>query len=245
MRNKRSSKAVSEKKSKPLKAVKENSNNRFSEIYRKNIKPKTEGQQRFLDTVRNNWLTIGLGPAGTGKTLLAVSYAIERLLTGQCEKIILSRPIVPGGNEQLGALPGSVFEKVEPYALSMLSQISQIISQSDLTSFLNSKFIEVIPLAHIRGLNFIDSVVICDEMQNANFEQIKMLLTRLGNNCKMILTGDCDQSDLQKRFRGALSAVYDNLNDEKDIGLITMSESDIVRHELVGRILKRLKNIEL
>lgn len=202
---------------------------------------KTDGQKQLIQTLASNQMTICVGPAGSGKTAVSIGYAVQYLMANQCEKIILCRPIIPGGGEDMGALPGTAEEKIHPYLIPMLEELKKFASYSEITTLRNSKAIEIVPLSHMRGRNFHNSVVIVDEAQNATMDQLKMVLTRHGENTKTILIGDVEQSDLRNRFQGGLMTCYNKLTGEPDIGTVQLTEKDIVRNELVGRILRRLR----
>lgn len=230
--------------SKKLKKIKELVLPKQETFKRKTLQPKTNGQKNLIDTICSNQITICLGPAGTGKGHISVGYAVNRLITQQCKKIILSRPIIPGGGESIGHLPGDSDSKILPYLQPLLDEFRKFASAVEIAEWKNHKIIEFVPLAHCRGRTFDDCVVIIDELQNANYEQMKMVLTRLGQNCKLILIGDTEQSDLYKQYQGALLECYKSLIDIPEIGLIRLNDSDIVRNALIGTILNRLKQSE-
>lgn len=211
------------------------------ETFNKRLYPKTKGQEFLLETLCGNQITICIGPAGSGKTCMAVGYAIQHLMANQCEKIILCRPIIAGGGEDMGHLPGTAEEKIHPYLIPLLEELKKFASHSEITTLRNSKQIEIVPMSHMRGRNFHNAVVIIDESQNATLDQLKMVLTRHGQNSKTILIGDIEQSDLKNWQKGGLYLCYNKLKDEPDIGTVELTEADIVRNELVGRILRRLK----
>lgn len=225
------------------KVIKELENPSKSEVFkRKELRPKTAGQQEFLDAICENQITICLGPAGTGKGHVSIGYAVQHLISKQCKKIILSRPIIPGGGEDMGHLPGTADDKISPYLQPLLDELRKFASAPEIQAWKNDKIIEFIPLAHTRGRTFDDAVIIYDELQNANKQQIKMVLTRLGQNSKMLLLGDIEQSDLHTRLQGALQDCFDKLNGEPGIGTVQLTEKDVVRNELIVRILRRLKD---
>jgi len=203
--------------------------------------PGTEGQKQYLRTICENQITICIGPAGTGKGFIAMHYAIQHLLGGQCNKIILTRPVVSGGMEELGALPGDTDSKLSPYIQSLLDSLKKFISYTQISEIRNSKALEFIALSHTRGRTYDNCVVIFDEMQNANIEQLKMALTRIGKNCKLIILGDIKQSDLKQKERGALDLVIGKLDGVEGIGIVKLTNKDIMRNEIIGRILDRLE----
>ncbi len=179
-----------------------------------------------------------LGPAGTGKTHLAVAFALQELFEKSKSKIVLTRPIVEAG-ENLGYLPGTLNEKVDPYMMPLYDCINKI-TKGGQRDYVMSK-IEIAPLAYMRGRTFSDSVCILDEAQNCTHEQLKLFLTRLGNGSKMVVTGDPEQSDLYSKTKTPLAMLVDLIQNLKGIGLVDFPEKYIVRHPLVGAILKRLK----
>jgi phosphate starvation-inducible PhoH-like protein len=211
------------------------------ETFDRRLYPKSPGQIELLKELCHNQITICIGPAGTGKTCMAVGYAVQHLMARQCDKIILCRPIIPGGGEDMGALPGTAEEKIHPYLIPLLEELKKFASYTEIAELRNGKFIEIVPMSHMRGRNFHSAVVIVDEAQNASMDQLKMVLTRHGQNSKTILIGDVEQSDLVKRIQGGLEQCYNKLKGEPDIGTVALTEADIQRNELIGRVLRRLK----
>jgi len=199
----------------------------------------TQAQCIMLDSKEHMYITDNF--VQTHNTCMAVGYAIQHLMANQCEKIILCRPIIAGGGEDMGHLPGTAEEKIHPYLIPLLEELKKFASHSEITTLRNSKQIEIVPMSHMRGRNFHNAVVIIDESQNATLDQLKMVLTRHGQNSKTILIGDIEQSDLKNWQKGGLYLCYNKLKDEPDIGTVELTEADIVRNELVGRILRRLK----
>jgi phosphate starvation-inducible PhoH-like protein len=199
------------------------------------IKPKTEGQRRYLDAVMKNDLTFCIGPAGTGKTYLAVAAAVSLLKHGQAKRIVLARPAVEAG-ERLGFLPGDLQAKVNPYLRPLFDALNDMMDFEQVKRFMVNEVIEVIPLAFMRGRTLNDSVVILDEAQNTTPSQMLMFLTRLGNDSKMIVTGDTTQVDLPEGQVSGLDDAVDKLRGIKGIGLIELERGDIVRHRLVQNI---------
>ncbi len=207
------------------------------EVYAKGhaIKPKTEGQRRYMEAVFQNDLTFCLGPAGTGKTYLAVAAAASLLKRGQSKRIVLARPAVEAG-ERLGFLPGDLQAKVNPYLRPLFDALHDMMDFEQVKRFMVNDVIEVIPLAFMRGRTLNDSVIILDEAQNTTAAQMLMFLTRLGHDSKMIVTGDATQVDLPDGTRSGLVDAVDKLRGIKGIGLVELEKTDIVRHRLVQSI---------
>jgi len=199
------------------------------------IRPKTAGQQRYIEAIRNNDIVFSIGPAGTGKTYLAVASAIDYLKTGRVKRIILTRPAVEAG-EELGFLPGDIQAKVSPYLRPLYDAIFDMIPAGEFERLLGQGRIEVAPLAFMRGRTLNSSFVILDEAQNTTSIQMKMFLTRLGFHSKAIITGDVTQVDLQVGRSGLIS-VRDVLVDIEGITFASLTKSDVVRHPLVARII--------
>lgn len=203
----------------------------------KPIRPKTLGQKFFIDDMLNHDLTFAIGPAGTGKTFLAICVAVELLKKGDIKKIILTRPAVEAG-ENLGFLPGDLKEKVDPYLRPLYDALDEMLSSERTERFIEKGVIEIAPLAYMRGRTLDDAVVILDEAQNATTSQMLMFLTRLGRNSKMIVTGDLTQTDLLKKQESGLKVSIDRLSLIKGISFVQLNNSDVVRHPLVIQILK-------
>ena len=203
----------------------------------KDIRPKTEGQRRFAEAIERNTLSFGIGPAGTGKTFLAMVMAVRALRAREIAKIVLTRPAVEAG-EKLGFLPGDLKEKVDPYLRPLYDALAELLDDGVTARFIDRGTIEVAPLAYMRGRTLSDAFVILDEAQNATREQLKMFLTRLGANSKMIVNGDVTQIDLPRGVRSGLHDVPRLFADVDDIGIVELSDEDVVRHPLVGRIIK-------
>jgi phosphate starvation-inducible PhoH-like protein len=199
------------------------------------IKPKTEGQQRYIETMFANDLTFCFGPAGTGKTYLAVAVAASLLKRGQARRIVLARPAVEAG-ERLGFLPGDLQAKVNPYLRPLFDALHDMMDFEQVKRFMVNDVIEVIPLAFMRGRTLNDSIIILDEAQNTTPSQMLMFLTRLGHDSKMIVTGDASQVDLPDGTRSGLVDAVEKLRGIKGIGLVELEKSDIVRHRLVQNI---------
>jgi len=201
----------------------------------KEIRPKTAGQRRFVEAIEANTLTFGIGPAGTGKTFLAMVMAVRALRAREVAKIILSRPAVEAG-EKLGFLPGDLKEKVDPYLRPLYDALAELLDDTVSAKFVERGTIEVAPLAYMRGRTLADAYVILDEAQNATREQLKMFLTRLGGNSKMVVNGDVTQIDLPRGVRSGLLDAPRLFADIADIGIVEFDEGDVVRHPLVAKI---------
>ena len=203
----------------------------------KPVKPKTLGQKNYCSAIHNNTITIGVGPAGTGKTYLAVAMAVTAFRAQQVNRIILTRPAVEAG-EHLGFLPGDLQQKVDPYLRPLYDALFDMLGAESFQRHLERGNIEVAPLAYMRGRTLDDSFIILDEAQNTTPEQMKMFLTRLGFGSKMVITGDITQIDLPDGRRSGLKDVMTILRDIDDIAQIRFSEKDVVRHRLVQNIIK-------
>ena len=201
----------------------------------KPIKPKTVGQRTYCDNIKDNTITIGVGPAGTGKTYLAVAMAAFR--AGQINRIILTRPAVEAG-ERLGFLPGDLQQKVDPYLRPLYDALFDMLGAETYQRFVERGNIEVAPLAYMRGRTLDDSFIILDEAQNTTGEQMKMFLTRLGFNSKMVITGDVTQIDLPDGKRSGLKEAVRILKGVDDIAIFRFTEKDVVRHKLVQDIIR-------
>lgn len=203
----------------------------------KPIKPKTIGQKRYCNSINKNTITIGVGPAGTGKTYLAVAMAVTAFRAKQVNRIILTRPAVEAG-ERLGFLPGDLQSKVDPYLRPLYDALFDMLGAESYQKYFERGNIEVAPLAYMRGRTLDDSFIILDEAQNTTNEQMKMFLTRLGNNSKMVINGDITQIDLPGGVRSGLKEAVKILKNIRGIENITFSEKDVVRHKLVQDIIR-------
>lgn len=201
------------------------------------ISPRTPGQSQYIELMRNNDLVFGIGPAGTGKTYLAVARAVASLLSGQVNRIILSRPAVEAG-ERLGFLPGDLREKVDPYLRPLFDALYDMLPSEQVSKRISSGEIEIAPLAFMRGRTLTRAFVILDEAQNSTMAQMKMFLTRLGDGSKMVVTGDLTQIDLPSGVPSGLRHALDILELVPGIGFACFNDQDIVRHSLVTRIVK-------
>ena len=202
----------------------------------KAIRPKTPGQKRYIDAIRANTVTFCLGPAGTGKTYLAMAMAVAALKRREVGRIVLTRPVVEAG-ENLGFLPGTLEEKIDPYVRPLYDALFDMTDMERANEMIDQGMIEIAPLAYMRGRTINDAFVILDEAQNTTPEQMKMFLTRLGFNSKFIITGDASQRDLPGR-RGGLSDAQEVLAGVDDIAFIRLGRTDVVRHRLVGKIVE-------
>ena len=204
---------------------------------KRSVTPRTSGQIAYIKALRSHALTFGIGPAGTGKTYLAVAVAVEMLLAGKVDRIVLSRPAVEAG-ERLGFLPGDMREKVDPYLRPLYDALHDLIPGDQVANRLQNGEIEIAPLAFMRGRTLANSFVILDEAQNTTPVQMKMFLTRFGENSRMVVTGDLSQVDLPRGERSGLRDASDLLAGLEDIAFVQFAESDIVRHALVSRIVR-------
>ena len=202
----------------------------------KPIKAKTVGQKQYVDAISKNTIILGVGPAGTGKTFLAVAMAVKALRAKQVSRIILTRPAIEAG-EKLGFLPGDLQSKIDPYLRPLYDALYEMIGTEAYARYVEKGTIEIAPLAYMRGRTLDDSFIILDEAQNATPEQMKMFLTRLGFNSKMVVTGDLTQTDLPYGQKSGLASVVKILENIDDIAIHHFSERDVVRHKLVQKII--------
>ncbi|HFJ9378389.1 TPA: PhoH family protein [Bacillus paranthracis] len=209
----------------------------------KSIRVKTMGQRRYIHAMKKNDIVFGIGPAGTGKTYLAVVMAVRALKQGYVKKIILTRPAVEAG-ESLGFLPGDLKEKVDPYLRPLYDALHDILGQEYTQRMMERGVIEIAPLAYMRGRTLDDSFVILDEAQNTTGAQIKMFLTRLGFSSKMVITGDPSQVDLPKGVKSGLTLAANILSGVSGLSFITLEQTDVVRHPLVQRIIEAYDKME-
>ncbi|MCK6456479.1 MAG: PhoH family protein [Phycisphaerae bacterium] len=215
------------------------------EVFRRDqrIGPRTDGQQTYVDSVLKNDLTICMGPAGTGKTYLAVATALTLLKRGQLKRLILARPAVEAG-EKLGYLPGDLQAKVNPYLRPLFDAMNDMMEFDQIRRMIANDVIEVIPLAFMRGRTLNNSAVILDEAQNTTVRQMLMFLTRLGHHSKMIVTGDDSQIDLDRREKSGLIDVAERLRNVAGVAIVRLDQSDIVRHPLVSQIVEAYKGLD-
>lgn len=201
------------------------------------VRPRTVGQKRYLDEIKNNTIVLGIGPAGTGKTYLAVAMAVKAFREHKIKKIILTRPAVEAG-EKLGFLPGDMQDKVDPYLRPLYDALFDMFGADSFGRYMEKGIIEVAPLAYMRGRTLDEAFIVLDEAQNTTSEQIKMFLTRLGNESRMVITGDITQIDLPDARKSGLVEAIKILKGIDDIGIHRFSEKDVVRHRLVQDIIK-------
>jgi phosphate starvation-inducible protein PhoH and related proteins len=201
------------------------------------IRPKTLGQKRYLDSIRANTVTFGIGPAGTGKTYLAMGAAVQALRGKQVNRLILTRPAVEAG-ERLGFLPGTLHEKIDPYLKPLWDALHDMMDAEELLAHVDRGTIEVAPLAYMRGRTLNDAFIVLDEAQNTTAEQMKMFLTRIGFNSKAVVTGDVSQVDLPSGRRSGLKVVREILEGIEGVGFSVLGSADVVRHHIVQRIVE-------
>jgi phosphate starvation-inducible PhoH-like protein len=203
----------------------------------KAIRAKTFNQKKYVDAIDKHTIVFGIGPAGSGKTYLAVAKALQALQEKQVNRIILTRPAVEAG-EKLGFLPGTLSEKIDPYLRPLYDALQDMIEPEKIPKLMTNGTIEVAPLAYMRGRTLNDSFIILDEAQNTSAEQMKMFLTRLGFGSKIVVTGDITQVDLPSGTRSGLKIVREVLSDVEDLAFVTLTSQDVVRHKLVGKIVE-------
>lgn len=209
----------------------------------KTIRPKTLNQKRYVDAIDTHTVVFGIGPAGTGKTYLAMAKAVQALQKKEVNRIILTRPAIEAG-EHLGFLPGTLSDKIDPYLRPLYDALHDMIDAESIPRLLTSGVIEVAPLAYMRGRTLNDAFIVLDEGQNTSSEQMKMFLTRLGFNSKMVITGDITQIDLQRGVQSGLRQVIGILDGVPDIAFCQLTNRDVVRHKLVGRIVAAYDHFE-
>ena len=207
------------------------------------VKPKTLGQKQYVEAIRQNTVTLGVGPAGTGKTYLAVAMAVNAFRAKEVNRIILTRPAVEAG-ERLGFLPGDLQSKVDPYLRPLYDALFEMLGPESYAKYVERGNIEVAPLAYMRGRTLDDSFIILDEAQNTSREQMKMFLTRLGFGSKIVITGDVTQIDLPGEKVSGLKEAMRILRDVEDIAICRLTGSDVVRHVIVQRIIKAYEDDE-
>jgi phosphate starvation-inducible PhoH-like protein len=208
--------------------------------FQKRIKPKTPRQAKLMQAIDDSLITFGIGPAGTGKTFIAVRKALEMLATNSVSKIVLSRPAMEAEGERIGFLPGSMEEKLHPYMLPIYDILKEALGQQALATMMENGTIELCPLGFMRGRTFTDAVIILDEMQNATRGQMKMALTRMGEGTRAIVTGDPDQSDLEKSLSGLLPCAA-SLSPAPGVSVVRFENEDVVRSKVVATVLEFLE----
>jgi phosphate starvation-inducible PhoH-like protein len=206
---------------------------------RKALKPKTKNQEGYIKTISENDVTFCTGPAGTGKTAVAVGLACDYLLDKRVEKIIVTRPVIESGRG-LGFLPGTFEEKIHPYLVPVLEEMQYRLNTNRVQAYREEGKIEVVPLEYMRGRNFHNCFMILDEAQNATFEQLKMFITRIGWDSKAVINGDVEQTDLLKKDQGGLEEFLERLDGIDGVGISELTEEDIVRNSIISRILNAL-----
>jgi phosphate starvation-inducible PhoH-like protein len=208
------------------------------------VKPRTSGQDRYVQAIRNHALTFSVGPAGTGKTYLAVALAVEALKTQQVRKIVLVRPAVEAG-ESLGYLPGDLQAKINPYLRPLLDALREMMDHDQIKRHMEEDVVEVVPLAYMRGRTLNDAFIILDEAQNTTVSQMKMFLTRMGENSKIVVAGDTTQIDLPQNTRSGFPDAIHRLRNIKGCAQVKLEKSDIVRHRLVQDIVLAYEDTDL
>ena len=207
------------------------------------IKPRTPGQAKYVEAIRGHDQTLATGPAGCGKTYLAVATAVEALKAGQIRKIVLVRPAVEAG-ESLGFLPGDLRAKLNPYLRPLMDALGEMVDYNQARNLMEQDLIEVIPLAYMRGRTLNDAFIILDEAQNTTVAQMKMFLTRMGEGSKMVVSGDATQQDLPRGVTSGLNDGLRRLGNMKEIGVVRLQATDIVRHRLVQRIVEAYESTD-
>jgi phosphate starvation-inducible PhoH-like protein len=203
----------------------------------RSVRPRTDGQARYVHAMRDNDVTFAIGPAGTGKSYLAVAQAVTMLRQGVIKKIVLVRPAVEAG-EKLGFLPGDIAQKINPYLRPLLDALNDMMEPEQVKRYMENDIIEIAPLAFMRGRTLNSAVIILDEGQNTTIPQMQMFLTRMGHGSKIVVTGDITQIDLPKQTRSGLVDAVQRLKNLDRIGIVHLGEQDIVRHPLVQAIVK-------
>lgn len=231
------------KKKKSIDLTNNIENAQTGHAFRNRLKPRSENQKDYIRTIAENTITFCQGLAGSGKTHIAIGMALEYLLDDKVSRIIITRPVLEAG-EKIGYLPGTAEEKLHPYLLPIIDEIHHFIPIAHYASLKLNNKIEVVPLGLMRGRNFHNCFIVADECQNASYEQLKMLLTRVGTESKLVLTGDIGQSDLNRHLQGGFINMINILDGIDGIGNCKLESSDIVRNPIIAKILARLDNIE-
>ncbi len=209
-------------------------------IIKNAFEAKTSGQREYVRSISENKITICCGPAGSGKTFIAASLGIEKVLNGEFKRLIISRPLIDTGFKGLGFLPGDIENKIHPYMVPVLEELKQYIGYGEVDSLIREHRIVLVPLEICRGRNFNESFIILDEANNADYSQLKMFLTRFGRKSKMVINGDIKQTDIQGNK--ALDIVAEKLEGTRNINVVRMTRADIVRDEIISDILGRLED---
>lgn len=207
--------------------------------FKNRLKPRSINQKDYIRTVAESTITFCQGVPGSGKTHIAVGMALEYLLDYKVQKIVITRPVVEAG-EKLGFLPGSAEEKLHPYLLPLFDEVNYFLKMEHFHKLKSGRAIEIVPLGLMRGRSFHDAFIVADECQNASYDQLKMLLTRIGMNSKMVLTGDLDQSDLHATQKGGFGSIINRLQGANSVGFSNLEISDIVRNPIIAEIVNRL-----
>ena len=208
--------------------------------FKNRLKPRSHNQKDYIRTVAENTITFCQGVPGSGKTHIAVGMAFEHLIHGKVEKIVITRPVVEAG-EKLGFLPGTAEEKLHPYLLPLFDEINYFLKKEHYSKLVHGRQVEIVPLGLMRGRSFHNSFIVADECQNASYDQLKMLLTRIGMDSRMVLTGDVEQSDLEHKKQGGFKTIIDKLQDTYNIGFSYLEPVDIVRNPIIADIVAKLK----
>jgi phosphate starvation-inducible PhoH-like protein len=220
-----------------------NLENPVDSSFKNKLKPRTENQKNYIRNIIENSITFCQGLPGSGKTHIAVGVGLEHLLENKVKKIIITRPVVEAG-EKIGYLPGDANSKLFPYLLPIEDEINYFISPSYNAYLKLNNRIEIVPLGYMRGRNFHNCFIVADECQNASYDQLKMLITRIGNNSKMVLTGDIEQSDLSMHLRGGFLHMMKALDNIENIGICKLTAGDIVRNPIIAKIMEKLETYE-
>ena len=207
---------------------------------RRTLKPKTDNQALYIRSMKESDLTFCSGPAGSGKTTVAVGLACEYLLEQKVDKLIITRPVVETGRG-LGHLPGTLIEKINPYLIPILEEMNLYLTRMAVDSYRSNNVIELCPLEYMRGRNFHNCFILLDEAQNATFEQIKMFITRIGRSSKAVINGDLHQTDLKNGAEGGLKLCMNKLKGLEGVSICELDYSDIVRNDIISKVLRRLK----
>lgn len=226
-------------KSKAIDLTNTNLENKIDSTIKNKLRPRTENQKNYIKTINDSTITFCQGLPGSGKTHIAVGVALEYLIEGKVKKIIVTRPVVEAG-EKIGYLPGDANSKLFPYLLPIEDEINYFISPAHNAYLKLNNKIEIVPLGYMRGRNFHNCFIVADECQNASYDQLKMLITRIGNNSKMVLTGDIDQSDLSPHLRGGFLHMMGALSNMDGIGMCKLVSSDIVRNPIIAKVMEQL-----
>ena len=205
------------------------------------LKPKTENQAKYIRSMTDSDVTICTGPAGTGKTTIAVGLACQYILENKVDKIIVTRPVIESG-KGLGFLPGTFQDKIHPYLVPIFEEMNLYLSKQNAEKFLKEGQVEICPLEYMRGRNFHNSFIILDEAQNATYQQIKMLLTRMGSKSKCVINGDIEQTDLPYSVSGALEECIERLDNLAGVGIVELERCDIIRNKIISSILERMED---